>query len=156
MNAAPMIRPFRPGDEIGAAMVAAACFEDSMRPFYTEEGGRNFAAYIYPEAIARRQSREHLMFVALLDGEIIGLIELEEFRHISMLFVSPEFQQCGIASRLLERALRFAKKASPGLAEITVYSSPGAVGAYLAWGFVESAPACEASGVRYTPMKLIL
>ena len=59
-------------DEQVAAMVAAACFEDSMRPFYTEEGGRNFAAYIYPEAIARRQSREHLMFVALLDGEIVG------------------------------------------------------------------------------------
>ena len=156
MSAVPTIRPFRPGDETGAAMVAAACFEDSMRPFYTEEGARNFAAYIYPEAIARRQSREHLMFVALLDGEIVGLIELEAFRHISMLFVSPEFQQCGIATRLLDRALRFAKKASPGLAEISVYSAPGAVGAYRAWGFVESAPACEASGVRYTPMNLIL
>ncbi len=156
MSAVPTIRPFRPGDETGVAMVAAACFEDSMRPFYTEEGARNFAAYIYPEAIARRQSREHLMFVALLDGEIVGLIELEAFRHISMLFVSPEFQQCGIASRLLDRALRFAKKASPGLAEITTLSSPGAVGVYRAWGFVESAPACEASGVRYTPMKLVL
>lgn len=156
MSAVPTIRPFRPGDEIGAAMVAAACFEDSMRPFYTEEGVRNFAAYIYPEAIARRQSGTHLMFVAALAGEIVGLIELEEFRHISMLFVSPEFQQCGIATRLLERALRFAKKASPGLAEITTFSSPGAIGAYRAWGFVETASECEASGVRFTPMKLVL
>ena len=156
MNSSPSIRPFRPGDEVAASMVAAACFEDSMRPFYTEEGGRNFAAYLYPEALAKRQSGGYLMFVAALGEEIVGLIELEHFRHVSMLFVSPEYQQSGIATRLLERALRFAKKASPGLAEITVFSSPGAVGAYRAWGFVESAPECEASGVRYTPMKLVL
>ena len=32
------------------------------------------------------------MFVADLDGEIAGLIEMRGSGHISMLFVKPEFQ----------------------------------------------------------------
>ena len=150
------IRPFRPGDVAAVAMVASECFDRFIRPLYSEEGVRSFAAYVYPEALAKRQSENCQMFVAELGSEIAGVIELRDFRHISMLFVTPELHNCGIATRLLERALRMAKKAVPELAEITVFSAPGAVKVYRAWGFVETAPETVAGGIRYTPMKLAL
>ena len=144
MSFEPRIRPYRPGDETAVAQVAAECFDRFIRPLYSERGVRSFAAYIYPEAVAKRQSIDCRMFVADLDGEIAGL------------FVKPEFQNCGIATRLFERALRTAAKLDPGLAEVTVFSAPGAVEVYRHWGFVETGPETEADGIRFFPMRLPL
>ena len=76
MSFEPRIRPYRPGDETAVAQVAAECFDRFIRPLYSERGVRSFAAYIYPEAVAKRQSIDCRMFVADLDGEIAGLIEM--------------------------------------------------------------------------------
>lgn len=156
MSFEPRIRPYRPGDETAVAQVAAECFDRFIRPLYSERGVRSFAAYIYPEAVAKRQSIDCRMFVADLDGEIAGLIEMRGSGHISMLFVKPEFQNCGIATRLFERALRTAAKLDPGLAEVTVFSAPGVVEVYRHWGFVETGPETEADGIRFFPMRLPL
>ena len=56
MSFEPRIRPYRPGDETAVAQVAAECFDRFIRPLYSERGVRSFAAYIYPEAVAKRQS----------------------------------------------------------------------------------------------------
>ena len=56
----------------------------------------------------------------------------------------------------IERALRTAAKLDPGLAEVTVFSAPGAVEVYRHWGFVETGPETEADGIRFFPMRLPL
>jgi len=156
MNDGPRIRAFRPGDEVDVSRVAAVCFDRDIRPLYSERGAQSFAAYIYPEALAKRQSVDCRMFLADLDGQIVGLIEMRGANHISMLFVLPEFRNCGIASRLLDRALRIAAKLDPGLSEVTVFSAPGAVEVYRHWGFAATGPEKECDGIRFTPMTLSL
>ncbi len=152
----PRIRAYRIGDEVEVAHVAAICFERFIRPYYSEEGMRSFAAYIYPGAIAKRQSVDCRMFVADLEGEVVGVVEMRDDRHISMLFVDPEFQGCGLSTRLFEKALRIAAKLNPGLSEVTVFSAPNAVEVYRHWGFVETGPEMEHDGIRFLPMRLIL
>lgn len=152
----PRIRAYRPGDEVAVARVAADCFDRFIRPHYSGQGVRSFAAYIYPGAIAKRQSIDCRMFIADLDGTVAGLIEMRDNRHISMLFVDPEFHGCGIATRLFERAFRIAAKLDPGLTEVTVFSAPGATEVYRHWGFVETGPETEHDGIRFLPMKLTL
>lgn len=156
MSMEPRIRPYRPGDETAVAQVASECFDRFIRPFYSEQGVRSFSAYIDPEAVARRQSIDCLMFVADLEGELVGLIEMRGFDHISMLFVKPEFQKRGIATQLFDRALRTALKLEPGLDELTVFSAPGVEQIYRHWGFVEIGPETEADGIRFLPMRLPL
>lgn len=150
----PRIRVYRPGDEIDAAALAAVNFDCSIRDCYEPDGCALFLAYILPAEIARRQGEGCQMFLAELGGRVAGVLELREFRHISMLFVAPEFHRRGIASRLLDRALRLALRMVPELKSWTVYAAPGAVGAYRRWGFRATGPEEVRSGVRFTPMEL--
>ena len=156
MSDGPRIRPYRPGDEVEVSRVAAVCFDRFIRPHCSARGVQTFADWIYPGAIAKRQSIDCRMFVADLGGEIVGLIEMRGGGHISMLFIDPEFQNCGIATRLFDRALRTALKLDPGLSEVTVFSAPGAVEVYRHWGFAATGPESERDGIRFTPMSLPL
>lgn len=156
MSDGPRIRAYRPGDEVEVSRVAAICFDRFIRPYYSEPGIQAFATWIHPGSIARRQSIDCRMFVADLDGRIVGLIEMRGSGHVSMLFVDPEFHHCGIAARLFDRALRTALKLDPGLSEVTVFSSPGAIEVYRHWGFSPTGPEVERDGIRFTPMSLSL
>ncbi len=156
MFSEPKLRVYRPGDEADAAALAAVNFERSIRDCFTEEGCAVFLAYILPAEIAGRQRGECQMLVAEAEEGLVGVLELREFRHISMLFVAPEFHQCGIATRLLRRALTLVRRMNPELAELTVYSAPRAVEVYRKWGFCASGPEEVRSGVRFTPMALPL
>jgi len=156
MSDGPRIRAYRPGDEVEVSRVAALCFERFIRPCCSAQGVQTFANWIYPGAIAKRQSIDCRMFIADLDGRIAGLIEMRGGGHISMLFVDPEFHHCGIATRLFDRALRTALKLDPGLSEVTVYSAPCAVEVYRHWGFAATGPETERDGIRFTPMSLPL
>ena len=144
----PKIRLYRPGDEAAVAQLAVAGFEQSIRQYYSEEGVAAFLAYIFPAAIAERQRNGCQMAVAELEGKIIGAVEL--------LFVLPEFQCCGIARRLLTRAVTLLKKARPEVKLLTVFAAPGAVEAYRHLGFLPDGAEREESGIRFFPMKMKL
>ena len=132
MAAEPRIRVYRPGDAPGICRVAVNCFEDSIRPCYEPEGCQAFLAYILPDAIAARQSDGCSAVVAEWENELIGVLELREFSHISMFFVDPEFQCGGIGRRLLEYGAEHY-----GIREVTVNEqNPQAVGFYEHMGFV--------------------
>ena len=106
-----------------------------------------------PEAIAARQSDGCSTIVAEWEHEVIGVLELRDFSHISMFFVEPEFQ-CG--RRLLTRAVTLCGKARPDLTELTVFAAPRAVEAYRHLGFSADGPERVESGVRFTPMRVKL
>lgn len=56
----------------------------------------------------RRASR--LGWIAEIDGEPVGFSDLTEDGCLDMMFVHPEFQGCGVASRLLRRVEEEASK----------------------------------------------
>ena len=84
------------------------------------------------------------------------MIEMRHHRHISLLFVEPGCQGRGLGRGLLERAVEEARKANPGLREMTVNSSPNAIVAYERMGFESTGPQQDINGVRFIPMKKTL
>ena len=131
-------------------------FVRSVAPLYTKKGRRNFRDYFDPKAISLRIKSDHFVLLAEEDGRVDGMIEIRRHRHVSLLFVEPEWQGMGLGKELLRRALEICRSAEPDLREITVNSSPNAVGAYGRMGFETTGREQTINGVRSTPMRLRL
>jgi ribosomal protein S18 acetylase RimI-like enzyme len=69
-------------------------------------------------------------------ARIVGVIEVRQFRHISLLFVDDRFQRQGIARALVRHAVARCLSRRPDLRQITVRSSPYAVPIYERLGFL--------------------
>ena len=85
---------------------------------------------------------------------IVGVLGIRKQWHISLLFVEPRLHHQGIATALLQAAFREA--ADFGISELTVFSSPYAVGFYHKVGFTDLDDEKTTDGIRYTPMKIEL
>ncbi len=154
MSLEPKIRLYRPGDEVGVSQVARAGFEQSIRPYYTQDGVMAFGVWTAPEMIAKRQSNgKTCMVVAELEGQIVGVAELDDFTHLSMLFVHLEVQCCGIARRLLTRLETLRKKVDSQVGDLTTYAVPSAVEAYRHLGFKAEGGERAEQGIRFVPMR---
>ena len=149
------IRPFRPEDAPDIMHLTGRCFEESIRPFYTEEGALLFYTYILPQQLCERAANGALLLVAEEDGNVIGVAELRDGNHLSMFFVEPEFQNSGIGRKLLEKLWGLAKKLDHSIKGFTTYAAPGAVEAYRHLGFEATGAETLESGVRYTPMSTV-
>ena len=132
-------------------------FEEFEAGDYKQEGIDEFKKYIDPEYLATRVADGTLSVLCCKSGgETVGVIAIKDDRHISLLFVRKEDQRKGIARTLVEMALRMCKRINPHLREITVNSSPYAVGIYEKLGFEHTGPEQEKNGIRFTPMRLAI
>ena len=68
------------------------------------------------------------------------------------MFVDSEYHKKGIARRLVEKTFERTYE-KYGKREMTVNSSPYAVGFYHKMGFVDTDIEQTTDGIRYTPMK---
>jgi len=84
---------------------------------------------------------------------LAGLIALRDASHLFHLFVAPEFQRQGIATRLW-RAARADAAASGPAGEFTVNSSLFARPVYERFGFVATGDPVTQHGIRFVPMRL--
>lgn len=123
-------------------------------PDYTPQGVETFRAYIRPEQLANFAGTRTMRFSACFDGaELVGVIGMRENRHIALLFVDARHHRRGIARALVERAVALSRAENPGLAVVTLNSSPYAHEAYRRMGFVDTAPEQVVDGIRFTPMQ---
>ena len=138
--------------------IAGACFIGSIREYYGPGGAMAFGAYIQPSAIrARREEEKDLvLLVAEREGETLGVAELRERNHLSMLFVAPAYQNCGVGHALLTGIIRAAHRREPELRDLTVYAVPGAVEIYEHWGFVPTGEMESVQEICFVPMRLEL
>ena len=72
-----------------------------------------------------------------VDGKIVGVVLIKNFRVVSNLFVLPEYHRKGIARMLMEEVIRQCGAAKPGQ-ELVLNSSTYAVEFYLSLGFVSN------------------
>jgi ribosomal protein S18 acetylase RimI-like enzyme len=144
----------RLGEEDSVCRLIEECFNKFIAPEYTETGVREFLNYVNPQFLNHRVQRNHIVLVALNGDQLIGAIELRSYNHISLLFVKTEYQNMGIAKKLLNLSLELCKRANPSLAHIDVNSSPNAVRIYEKLGFTQTDIEQEVNGIRFTPMKL--
>ena len=142
-------RLIQPDEVAAAAALAREAFDQAVAPTYQPEGVSEFYRYASTDALAERNATGHVTLVADQSGKLIGMLQLRERKHVSMLFVRPSHQRNGIGRGLLEAAITLIGDADCGL---TVNSSPNAVPAYGRMGFhVTDSEQCV-RGIRSVPM----
>ena len=127
-------------------------FTEFIAPEYSAEGRAEFVRHVQPEALVERSRSNHLVLVAASANTVVGVIELRNNDHVSLLFVDRVFQQHGIARTLLRRALSEARPATPDLERVTVNSSRFGVPIYERLGFRQTGPERSVDGIVFIPM----
>jgi len=149
-------RLMRDGEEQAVCDLIHRVFDLSVAPLYTKRGQRNFKEYADHKEMSARINSDHFVLLALKDGANVGMIEMRRHRHVSLLFVDMEFQGKGVGGELLGKAVELCRSITPQLKEVTVNSSPNALGAYERMGFAPTGGEQVIYGVRFIPMKKIL
>jgi len=144
------IKEMKLGDVQEVSKIVVAAFLDSVACELTQEGISTFKGLSSPEAFAKRMNEDNHMFVYEEQGEIMGMIELKEGRHVAMLFVSPAHQKRGIGKILIEAAIT-----CRCVQTITVSASIPSVPAYQSYGFNVIGAEEEKQGLRYVPMQIV-
>jgi predicted GNAT family N-acyltransferase len=150
------LRLMRTGEEIEVSNLVARSFNEFVAPDFPDEGIDEFFSYANPRALQKRSEGSHFVLVAESDGDIAGMIEIKEMRHISMLFVDKAFHRRGVGNELLMAALDKIKLESSPPEMVTVNSSRFAVPFYERLGFVRSEEEKIIHGVIHIPMALSL
>jgi len=146
----------KPGEESEVFDLVFRTFSEFIAPHYSRAGVLEFLKYIRPGFLLERLQKDHFFLLATAQRKIIGIIEVRESSHISLLFVDRQFQQRGIARELLRRTLRICLKKKPDLSKITVNASPNSVRIYQRLGFRPAGSEQVKKGIRFTPMALTL
>ncbi|MEN6466664.1 MAG: GNAT family N-acetyltransferase [Syntrophaceae bacterium] len=146
--------PIMNGDEFAAAELIYRTFRNEIAPSASREGVSNFYEYIQPDSILDRLESNYFMKIAVLIDKVLGVIEIRDCSHISMLVVDDACRGRGIARELVRTAVIFCRKKDPGLQAITANSLPGSVPVYERLGFIKTGPEQEKNGLRLVPMSL--
>jgi ribosomal protein S18 acetylase RimI-like enzyme len=149
-------RAVRPGEETAVSNLVARSFNEFIAPDFSGEGIDEFFKYANPRSLAKRSEDSHFVLVAEADGEIAGMIEVREMRHISMLFVDKAHHRKGIGKGLFRLALERIMSANPPPGSVTVHSSRFAVPFYENLGFTKTSEEKIIYGVVHIPMALAL
>ena len=120
---------------------------------YSDEGIQEFKSFIEHESIkAKIQENKIRMWTCFDNGNVVGVLATRLPCHICLLFVDKEHHRKGIARSMLNQMIKYYKSNSD-YSEITVFSSPYAVGAYHKLGFEDTDNEQTINGIRFTPMK---
>ena len=132
-------------------------FDEFIGPGYDPRGREEFLDYIHPAAIAYRLKRkQHFLRVATIEEQIVGMLEMRNYNHVSLLFVDGKFQRQGIGRILLSQGISLCLEKNPNLSNITVHSDPKAATAYFAMGFRTIGDERTENGITYIPMQYTL
>lgn len=145
------IRPAHADDLPAIHAVCMAAFTAAVAPSLGEHGIATFRSVAAVDAFAARLQNDNHILVAEREGQLLGVIELKEGRHLAMLFVDPASQGQGIGHALLQAVL-------PGVRApvMTVRASLNAVPAYLRYGFVLDGDVGDHNGLVYQQMVLAI
>lgn len=131
-------------------------FNEFIAPTYSKQGIETFFDYIQPDKLHKRSNDNSFLIVAVEGKKISGVIEIREFKHISLMFVKKTSHRQGITKELLQKSLKICKNKNPDINKITVNSSPYAVPIYNKLGFSQSDIEQVKDGIRFIPMEMNL
>lgn len=132
-------------------------FLESIALQYKKEGVKAFLNYVTPRQIGKRMRTDDDFFlIAKQDDEIIGMIEMSEWNHITLLFIKKEMRNEGIGSALINAAINYIEENGKIINEINLNAVSSAISAYEAMGFSRLGENTEKVGITYTPMKKIV
>lgn len=147
---------FSQGKENDVFQLIKNVFDEFVAPDYSQDGNEFFYSYIDPACIIERFNNGNLILTASFGNEIIGMIEVRDWFHICLLFVSKNHQRKGISRLLFEKALNEILNNKPEIRFIEVNASPFSVEIYKRLGFNIISERQERNGIIYIPMILTL
>ena len=100
-----------------------------------------------------RMGEGDVILMAELDGELVGMADLREHKHLALFFVKTGLHGKGIGKRLLEQVIGECRKDNPDIEALTVNSSLGAQPVYRKLGFVQTDEEQLKNGIRFVPMR---
>jgi GNAT superfamily N-acetyltransferase len=151
-----LIRPVRPDEYEKASALVLDTFDHDVAPLYVSSGIDVFHAYAAPEAMMSRTGSGHVLLVAEMDAALVGVAEVRDYNHLSLLFVTPRVQNNGVGRKLLTEIIRLIRSRHPSQTTITVNSSPNAVEAYKRMGFQTASAPQRKDGIDFVPLMLQL
>ena len=146
------VRPAEKDEWEDAMALAWRSFKKFVADDYTDVGVKEFYDFISDNGIYKMfLIGEYRLWVAELDGEIVGMISVRAKRHISLLFVDEKHMRKGIGRDLIYAASEYMLE--NGETYATVNASPYGVNFYHAVGFKDTREEYVDSGMRITPMR---
>lgn len=145
------IRKIKKGEEKLICRLVLEVFDEFIAPDYCVEGIKEFRQYVNPELINQRLKINCLMYVAEIENDIAGVLELRDYNHISLLFVKKQYHNQGVAKALINKAVSICKKNNGEKLEVN--SSPFAVNIYKCLGFAATDWEKTVNGIRFTAME---
>lgn len=125
-------------------------------PDYSDQGIQTFKKFLNFKSIIQKLEKGNLFFWGyFIENELVGVIAMKGFNHISMFFVKKEYQRKGIGKKLFLMILGLSK-AHDNVRKITVNASPFSVEIYHRLGFRDTNLEQIVDGLRFTPMEYIL
>ena len=146
-------RVMKNGDLEAASAFVRSVFVMFVGKLFKPEGRAEFFNYIAPEQFKKRMS-DNYTYLAIHKGDIIGLINAADYKHISLFYVSFHEQRKGIGRMLLEFVEKRALKR--GCTEITVHASSNSLIACQKLGFVPEGGETRERGMKYFCMKKVI
>lgn len=145
-------RKAKPEDIYPAFELALQVFMEFEAPVYEQDAVVNFRNdFIDNEKyINNYVTGKHLMYVALEDNKIVGLVNERGNGHITMLFVDGLYHRRGIATTLMNYMVCELKLR--GFNKITLNSSPYGLPFYKHYGFKPIDTEQKKGGFIYIPM----
>jgi len=148
------IREMHRGEEAKAMELVKEVFTKFVAPYYVPLGIDQFMKYIELRALKRRLlSGNYALFLAEDGGRVVGVLELRDYGHISLLFVAESYQGYGLARSLFNHIRIRIAVGHPGQRVITVNASPNAKQIYEKLGFNQVGIEQEVTGIKFIPME---
>jgi hypothetical protein len=80
-------RPMRPEEARPVCDLVTRVFNQFVAPTYAPEGAREFLRYVDPAKLVQCSQGNHCTIVAESRWQIVGMVEVRNGNHVSLLFV---------------------------------------------------------------------
>jgi len=155
MNETIKIINYKIGDEEELSNLIKRVYDEFVAPDYSEEGNKFFTNFIVAKNfILRYKQKNNIILIAEVNNCKVGMIEIRDNNHISLLFVEKEHHGEGIAKQLYYEALIKCKKKDKNLNKFYVHASPFSIPIYEKLGFNKTDEMQEQFGLIYLPMEM--
>ena len=149
-----IIRKIRENELNQALDLVYKVFMEFEAPDYPAEGVESFVNDIIKnEGFKEGCITGKFKMYGAFDGDtIIGIMTMRKESHVMLAFVDKAQHKRGVGRKLFEYILKETVLGNPSITDLTVNSSPYAVGFYKKLGFIETDVLQEKHGIRFVPM----
>jgi ribosomal protein S18 acetylase RimI-like enzyme len=121
-----MIRPYQPGDHVAIAEIFTRAVHEIASRDYTPEQCLAWSDREPNDAHWEKRCERKRPFVAIVEGQVAGFLELDPDGHIDCAYIHPSFQHRGIMTELVRHAMQtcFSKGISRLYVEASICARP--------------------------------